>query len=89
VERTVYGGAVSTQSEITERDLRLRSKEIVDAVERGESFLVTSGGHRIGELVPLRGRRRFVPRAEFVAMSRMAPDIKLKSFQTDQDAALE
>ena len=80
---------MSTQSEITERDLRLRSKEIVDAVQSGESFTVTRDGHRIGELIPLRRRRRFVPRGEFAAMSRMAPDIKLKSFQTDQDAALE
>jgi prevent-host-death family protein len=53
--------------EITQRDLRSRSREIMDAVEHGQSFTVTRDGHRIGELVPLRGRRRFVSRDEFAA----------------------
>jgi prevent-host-death family protein len=55
--------------EITQRDLRNRSKEIMDAVENGQAFTVTRDGHRIGELIPLR-HRRFVPRQEFAAMSR-------------------
>jgi prevent-host-death family protein len=76
---------MSAQSEITQRDLRLRSKEIMDAVQSGESFTVTRDGHRIGELIPLRRRRRFVPRGEFAAMSRTAPDIGLDSFRADQD----
>ena len=53
---------MSSQPEITQRDLRMRSKEIMDAVERGQAFTVTRDGHRIGELVPLRQRRRFVSR---------------------------
>jgi antitoxin (DNA-binding transcriptional repressor) of toxin-antitoxin stability system len=53
----------------------MRSKEIMDAVERGQAFTVTRDGHRIGELVPLRQRRRFVSRAEFAAMSRAAAAI--------------
>ena len=60
---------MSSQPEITQRDLRMRSKEIMDAVERGQAFTVTRDGHRIGELVPLRQRRRFVSRAEFAATS--------------------
>jgi predicted nucleic acid-binding protein len=47
----------------------------MDAVEHGESFTVTRDGHRIGELIPLRRRRRFVPRQEFVALSHHAPAI--------------
>jgi prevent-host-death family protein len=73
--------------EITQRDLRSRSREIMDAVEHGQSFTVTRDGHRIGELIPLRGRRRFVPREEFVAMSRNAPGADLEAFRADQDAA--
>ena len=75
--------------EITQRDLRSRSREIMDAVEHGQSFTVTRDGHRIGELVPLRRRRRFVSREEFAAMSRNAPDVDLDAFRADQEATLD
>jgi prevent-host-death family protein len=75
--------------EITQRDLRARSREIMDAVEHGQSFTVTRDGHRIGELIPLRRRRRFVSRAEFAAMSRNSPTVDLDAFRADQDAAFE
>jgi antitoxin (DNA-binding transcriptional repressor) of toxin-antitoxin stability system len=61
----------------------------MDAVEHGQSFVVTRDGHRIGELVPLRQRRRFVPRQEFAAMSRNAPAIDLEAYHADQEAALD
>jgi prevent-host-death family protein len=77
---------MTVQPEITQRDLRNKSREIMDAVEAGQSFTVTRDGHRIGELIPLKRRRRFVPRAEFAAMSRSAPDISLEAFRADQDA---
>jgi prevent-host-death family protein len=77
---------MTAQPEITQRDLRNKSREIMDAVEAGQSFIVTRDGHRIGELIPLKRRRRFVPRAEFAAMSRSAPDISLEAFRTDQEA---
>ncbi len=87
--RTAIVGDMSGQPEITQRDLRTRSKEIMDAVQDGQAFTVTRDGHRIGELVPLRRRRRFVPRGEFAAMSRTAPDISLDAFRADQDATTE
>ncbi|MGI8331925.1 prevent-host-death protein [Actinomadura scrupuli] len=80
---------MTAQPEITQRDLRSRSKEIMDAVENGQTFTVTRDGHKIGELVPLRRRRRFVPRAEFAAMSANAPAIDLAAFRADQDAAAD
>jgi prevent-host-death family protein len=80
---------VSLQPEISQRDLRTRSKEIMDAVEAGQSFTVTRDGHEIGELVPLRRRRRFIPRLEFAATSHSAPTVDLTEFRADQDAALE
>lgn len=61
----------------------------MDAVQSGQSFTVTRDGHSIGELVPLRRRRRFVSRSEFAAMSRSAPDISLDAFRADQDATAE
>jgi antitoxin (DNA-binding transcriptional repressor) of toxin-antitoxin stability system len=75
--------------EITQRDLRSRSREIMDAVEHGQSFTVTRDGHQIGELVPLRRRRRFVPRDEFAVMSRNSPAADLDAFRADQDAAAD
>jgi antitoxin (DNA-binding transcriptional repressor) of toxin-antitoxin stability system len=80
---------VSTHPEISQRDLRIRSRQIMDAVERGESFTVTRDGHQIGELIPLQRRRRFIPRAEFAALSRNAPAIDVDAFRADQDAALD
>ncbi|MET9880891.1 prevent-host-death protein [Actinacidiphila glaucinigra] len=80
---------MTAQPEITQRDLRTRSKEIMDAVQGGQAFIVTRDGHRIGELVPLRRRRRFVPRGEFAAMSQSAPDVSLDAFRADQDATAD
>jgi prevent-host-death family protein len=80
---------VDSYPEITQRDLRMRSREIMDAVEHGQSFTVTRDGHRIGELIPLRRRRRLVPRQEFVTMSRNAPAVNLEAFRADQHAALD
>lgn len=79
-----YMGA---QQEVSQRDLRMRSKEIMDAVERGDSFAVTRDGRQIGELIPLRRRRRFVSRAEFARGSQLAPLIDIVGFRADQDAA--
>src|ERR1700740_2416514 len=75
--------------EITQRDLRSRSREIMDAVEHGQSFTVTRDGHQIGELVPIRRRRRFVSRQEFGAVSRNAPAGSLDAFRVDQNAAAD
>ena len=61
----------------------------MDAVQGGQAFIVTRDGHPIGELVPLRRRRRFVPRSEFVALSRSAPGISLEVFRADQDATAD
>ncbi|MFE9612101.1 prevent-host-death protein [Streptomyces sp. NPDC006012] len=60
-----------------------------DATQGGQSFTVTHDGHPIGQLVPLRRRRRFVSRQEFAAMSRTAPDIGLDTFHADQDATAD
>ena len=80
---------MSAQPEITQRDLRSRSREIMDAVEGGQAFTVTRDGREIGELIPIRRRRRFVPRADFATASRHAPAIDLAAFRADQDAAAD
>ena len=44
---------------ITQRELRNQSGEIMRALDRGESFLVTRNGVPVGALTPV-GRRQFV-----------------------------
>lgn len=61
----------------------------MDAVQEGRSFTVTRDGHRIGELIPLRGRQRFVSRGEFAARSHSAPTIRLEDFRADQQADVD
>ncbi|WP_328608147.1 type II toxin-antitoxin system prevent-host-death family antitoxin [Amycolatopsis sp. NBC_00345] len=76
---------MSLHHEITQRDLRSRSGEIMDAVEHGSTFVVTRSGTPIGELVPLR-RRQAVTRAQFAWGSEHAPIIDLERFRADVDA---
>jgi prevent-host-death family protein len=80
---------MSLQPEISQRDLRLRSKEIMDAVEAGQTYTVTRDGREIGELVPLRRRRRFVSRTEFALLSRAAPGFDLNAFRAEQETVLD
>ena len=77
---------MSAQPEITQRDLRNKSREIMDAVEGGQAFTVTRDGREIGELIPIRRRRRFVPRADFAATSRHAPAVDLAAFRANLSA---
>jgi hypothetical protein len=75
--------------EITQRNLRSKSREITDAVEREQGFTDSRDGHQIGDLVPIRRKRRFVSRQEFAAMSRNAPAGSLDAFRADQDATAD
>lgn len=79
---------MSLQPEISQRDLRLRSKEIMDSVERGKAFTLTRDGHQIDELVPLRRRRTFVPRAEFLT-SAGSGAVDPARFRSDLDALID
>lgn len=74
---------MSSPHVISQRDLRTRSKQIMDAVEAGEAFTVTRDGREIGELAPLRRKRRFVPREEFAAMSNGVPALDSDAFLAD------
>lgn len=74
--------------EITQRELRNESGEIMRSVERGESFTITRNGTPIGRLIPLR-RRTFVPRAEVMAAFATAPVLDPDRFRKDVDAAVE
>ena len=71
--------------EITQRELRNDSGEIMRAVERGESFTISRNGTPIGRLIPLR-RRVFVPREEVMAAFATAPVLDAQRFRDDVDA---
>ncbi len=70
--------------EITQRELRNDSGEIMRQLDRGESFIVTRNGVAVGELFPLR-RRCFVNADVAVAAFAGAPEIDFGRFRADLD----
>jgi prevent-host-death family protein len=74
--------------EISQRELRNESGEIMRALDRGETFVVTRNGVPVGELTPLR-QRRFVAADAAVALFADAPVIDGARFRNDVDAVLD
>jgi prevent-host-death family protein len=70
---------------ITQRELRNDSAAIMDAVERGETFIVTRNGTPVGELRPIR-RRRFVPTAELQRVLAGLPTGDYQAMRAEMDA---
>lgn len=70
--------------EITQRELRNQSGEIMRALDKGEEFVVTRNGVPVGELIPLRGRR-FVSADRAVAAFAGAPRVDRARFRRDLD----
>ena len=70
--------------EITQRELRNGSGEIMRKLDEGETFIVTRSGVPVGELSPLR-RHRFVAAEAAVALFRTAPAIDYERFHADLD----
>ncbi len=70
--------------EITQRQLRNESGEIMRDLDRGESFVVTRNGTPVGELVPIR-RRRFVPAEVAIAAFSGVGYIDHQRFRADVD----
>jgi antitoxin (DNA-binding transcriptional repressor) of toxin-antitoxin stability system len=74
--------------EITQRQLRNESGEVMRALDAGESFVVTRNGVAVGELTPVR-RHRFVSRdAALAAFSHAAP-IDAARFRADIDRVVD
>jgi len=74
--------------EITQRELRNESGEVMRALDRGESFIVTRNGVPVGELMPLR-QRQFIAAEAAVGVYAGAPEIELGRFRADVDALLD
>jgi prevent-host-death family protein len=71
--------------EISQRELRNDSGEIMRQLDEGETFVVTRNGVPVGELTPLR-RLRFVSAETAVALFRSAPAIDSRALRDDLDA---
>jgi prevent-host-death family protein len=74
--------------EITQRELRNESGQVMRALEAGESFIVTRGGKPVGELVPLR-RRRNAGLATVLEIFRGAPRVDYGRLRRDLDAVAD
>lgn len=72
--------------EITQRELRNSSGDIMRRLDQGQSFIVTRNGVPVGELSPLR-RRRFVSASAAVAAFQGAPPVDLDRLRADLDRA--
>ena len=70
--------------EISQRELRNDSGEIMRRLNEGESFVVTRNGVPVGELSPLR-RHRFVRTDAAMALFRHAPPVDLARLRDDLD----
>ena len=65
--------------DITQRQLRNDSDEIIRGLDRGETCVVTRNGVPVGELTPLR-RHRCVNADATIGMFRGAPSVELAGF---------
>lgn len=73
-----------------QRELRNENAKVIDAVTRGETFLVTRNGEPVAELRPVRAqRRRFISRAEVVELSAAGVRIDPERLRADLDGAIE
>ena len=75
--------------EITQREVRNESGDIMRALDRGESFVVTRNGVPVGELAPIR-QRQFVGAEQALAGGAGAPTRHPEpGFRADVDAVLD
>ncbi|TMB91084.1 MAG: type II toxin-antitoxin system prevent-host-death family antitoxin [Chloroflexi bacterium] len=69
---------------IPQRDLRNRNAEVVEAVARGEDFIVTRNGTPVAELRPVTaGKRRFVSKTDLIAVAATGPHLDAARFRAD------
>ena len=81
-----YGRGVS--SEISQRELRNNSGDIMRRLDEGEAFIVTRNGVPVGELMPLR-RRRVVNGPALAAAFRGASHIDYQRLREDLDRCVD
>lgn len=70
--------------EITQRQLRNDSGEIMRGLDEGEAYVITRNGTPVGELLPLH-RHRFVATEAAMAIFRGAPRVDHAALRRDLD----
>jgi prevent-host-death family protein len=73
---------------LTQRELRNNSGEIMRALDRGESFIVTRNGVPVGELSPIKSRY-FVRREDLLAAFAGAPRVDWRAMRAELDAFID
>jgi len=71
--------------EITQRELRNDSGQIMRELDQGGTFVATRNGDPVGELIPLR-RQRFVQAEAAIELFRNAPGLDYQTLREDLDA---
>ena len=71
-------------TEVTQRELRNNSGEIMRGLDEGKTYVVTRNGVPVGELAALR-RHRFVSAEAAVALFAGAPGVDLLRLRDDLD----
>lgn len=74
--------------DLTQRELRNNSGEIMRALDRGERFVVTRNGVPVAELSPV-GRRRRVAAATLLDALAAAPAVDVERLRADLDAVAD
>lgn len=75
-------------NEISQRELRNNSGDIMRRLDEGEAFIVTRNGVPVGQLMPLR-RRRVVNGPALAAALRAAPHIDYQRLREDLDRCID
>lgn len=75
-------------TEITQRQLRNDSGEIMRRLDSGETFVLTRNGVPVGELTPLR-RQQFVSSEAATRLFADAPRIDYQRLRADLDSVLD
>lgn len=76
------------KTQITQRQLRNDSGEIMRRLDRGEAFVVTRSGVPVGELTPY-SRRQFIPAALIDAVFSTAPSLDLERLRHEIDELVD
>ena len=75
---------------IAQRELRNDNAKVIDAVAAGETFVVTRNGVPVAELRPIAPpRRKFVAKADLVALGAGGPHVDLGAFRADLDRIVD
>lgn len=74
--------------ELTQRELRNQSGEIMRGLDRGDRFVVTRRGVPVGELVPI-GRHRVVSAAALLDAMAGVPAIDPGRLRADLDSVVD